>query len=155
GDPITLTTDAGEVLQYVVTQGPTVVSPNDVGVLNYFGDDRLTLTTCNPRFSSTSRLVVVALLREPKGTSDAPVTAPAGYARRSSRPISGGSVGWNLLYLLPVLLMLGLMVLLGFANKRAAHYYGRVGRWLVLVPVWVAVTYLLFGFLTSLLPTTL
>ena len=63
GDSIVLTTDSGETLDYVVTQPPVAVSPNDVAVLNAFGDDRLTLTTCNPKYSATQRLVVVAFLR--------------------------------------------------------------------------------------------
>ena len=37
GDPITLATDSGETLTYVVTKPPVAVSPNDVGVLNAFG----------------------------------------------------------------------------------------------------------------------
>jgi len=155
GDPITLTTDSGETLDYVVTQGPTVVAPTDVGVLDYFGDNRLTLTTCNPPFSSTSRLVVVALLRESAGTTA--VVAPTGSKPEplEHRTIEAGSVQWNFGYLLPVLFVLAFMMLLGFANRRAAGYFGRTGRWLVLVPVWGAALYLLFGFLTNLLPTTL
>ena len=37
----------------------------DVTVLNNFGDDRLTLTTCNPEFSAAQRLIVVAAFLPP------------------------------------------------------------------------------------------
>ncbi len=64
-------------------------------------------------------------------------------------------MGWNMLYLLPVLAILGAMGLLGLANKRTARYFGRRTRWLILAPIWVAAIYLLFTLLTSLLPATL
>jgi len=156
GDSIVLSTDSGESLDYVVTQPPVAVSPNDVAVLNAFGDNRLTLTTCNPKYSATQRLVVLALLREPSGSG--PVAVPSGGqgpSRQASHVIEGGSGEWNLLYLPPVLLVVALLVLLGFANQRASGYFGRRGRWLILVPMWLAGLYVLFGFLTSFLPATL
>ncbi len=153
GDPIFLTSDAGTKLKYTVSRAPVAVAPSDVAVLNYFGDNRLTLTTCNPRFSSSQRLVVVALLRSAIGAP-----ASAGSDRHEAAPArvtGGGTVGWNPLYLLPVLAILGAMALLGLANKRSARYFGRRTRWLILAPIWVAATYLLFNLLTSLLPATL
>ena len=65
GEPIELTTLSGETLTYVVTGDPTVVSPSDTAILGYFGDNRLTLTTCTPPFSASHRLVVVAALKMP------------------------------------------------------------------------------------------
>lgn len=47
GDVIRVTTREGE-FEYKVT-GNEVVAPTRVDVLDDFGDDRLTLTTCNPR----------------------------------------------------------------------------------------------------------
>jgi sortase A len=159
-DQILLTSASGEQLDYVVTQPPRAVPPNDVAVLAGFGDNRLTLTTCNPRFSASQRLVVVALLRETAGSG--PVTAPktststaVGKPGRLRHIPSGGSVEWNLLYLPGVLAVLGVMVLLGLAHKRSAAFLGSWGRWLILVPIWAAATYLLFGLLTSFLPATL
>jgi sortase A len=156
GDPIDLTTDSGEALEYVVTQAPVAVVPSDVKILNSFGDNRLTLTTCNPRYSATQRLVVVALLRTPVAPVVAAQPATAVRARTPRRVVSGGgSVGWNLSYLPAVLAVLLFIVLLGLANRRAAMYYGRFGRWLILVPIWVGATYLLFGLLSSFVPSTL
>jgi LPXTG-site transpeptidase (sortase) family protein len=153
GDPLFLTSDSGMRLEYTVSEPPTVVAPSDVAVLNFFGDNRLTLTTCNPRFSSSQRLVVVALLREAVVTEGAS-SGEAGV-RGVAHVSGGGTVGWNFLYLPPVLAIFGVMVLLGLANKRSVRYFGRWSRWLVLTPIWVGATYLLFELLTSLLPATL
>ena len=64
GDRIFLTTTSGEHLTYVVSGTPQAVSPGDVAVLNYFGDNRITLTTCTPEFSAAQRLIAVGMLQE-------------------------------------------------------------------------------------------
>ncbi|MHB8467056.1 MAG: class E sortase, partial [Acidimicrobiales bacterium] len=62
GDDIFVTTrDASEPYHYVVAS-TTEVSPGDVAVLDATSDNRLTLTTCTPRFTATRRLIVVARL---------------------------------------------------------------------------------------------
>jgi len=156
GDAIDLITDSGMTLDYVVTQAPVAVPPSDVKILNSFGDNRLTLTTCNPRYSASQRLVVVASLRTPVAPAIAASPAKAVQVNGRPRHVStGGSVGWNMSYLPAVLAVLLAIVLLGLVNRRAAAHYGRVGRWLILVPIWVAATYLLFGLLSSFLPATL
>ena len=63
GDLIYITTTQG-LFDYEVTSGPTVVPPTDVAVLDASPTPELTLTTCNPRYSATSRLVVVAVLQK-------------------------------------------------------------------------------------------
>jgi sortase A len=155
GSSIVLTADTGLTLHYVVTQPPTPVPPSDVSVLNYFGDDRLTLTTCNPRFSASQRLIVVAQLRESTGARPEPATRSAISAHRGARRIVSESVGWRLVYLPIVVVLLALMACLGLANKRAARYFGHRGRWLILAPIWIATIYIFFGVLTSFLPATL
>jgi sortase A len=60
GNPIYITTPYGK-FTYLVT-GNEVVSPNDNAVLDSTSSKHiLTLTTCNPRYSETSRLVVTAI----------------------------------------------------------------------------------------------
>jgi sortase A len=73
GDKILISTSAGQFL-YVVDHS-SIVKPTDVAVIGPTGDNRLTLTTCNPRFSATNRLIVVATL------TDLPVTPPSTVAR--------------------------------------------------------------------------
>jgi sortase A len=106
-DEILVTTRQGS-FEYRV-RASAVVAPNEVQVLNAFPDNRLTLTTCNPRFSASQRLVVVSQLVGPAAASSgspspAPSpTAPAPVPR--SRPKAGLSgagaarwpaLGWGL-----------------------------------------------------------
>ncbi|MDP9074382.1 MAG: class E sortase [Actinomycetota bacterium] len=60
GDDIYVTTAAGK-FRYRVDHSLTV-KPSDVSVLKQTGDNRLTLTTCTPKFEATDRLIVVAML---------------------------------------------------------------------------------------------
>jgi len=56
------------------------VSPGDVAVLNPSSDNRLTLTTCTPRFTAVDRLVVVSQLAgpvDPRPVTLAPVAGSA------------------------------------------------------------------------------
>ena len=73
GDPIFVTTAAGR-FRYDVTE-QNIVSPDAVEVLDPTPDDRLTLTTCNPRFSAAERLIIVARLITP-AVNAAPRAAP-------------------------------------------------------------------------------
>src|SRR5580692_7231025 len=61
GDPIMVRTFQG-TFNYAVSQ-TNIVSPTDSAVLDDSSTAELTLTTCNPRYSSSERLVVVALLK--------------------------------------------------------------------------------------------
>lgn len=63
GDLVYLTDTAGTTWVYRVVH-MWVVAPTDVAVLGATRDAALTLTTCNPRFEATSRLVVRALLAQ-------------------------------------------------------------------------------------------
>lgn len=149
GDPIFLTTTWGEQLKYVVSQTPYPVAPSDVSVLGYFGDNRLTLTTCNPEFSAAQRLIVVAKLDEPVTPSSAKPVAPHPY-QLATQPDPGWDWGE-----LPAVAGVGLaLIALGLLNRRLAKVYGRAGRWLILAPVWVAGLYLLFQVLTTFLPAS-
>lgn len=66
GDLIYLTDLSGTTWVYSVER-QWVVSPSDVGVIDPTRGDDLTLTTCNPRFWATTRLVVRAVLVEHLG----------------------------------------------------------------------------------------
>ena len=70
GDAILVTTRQGS-FRYEVTE-KKVVKPSEVSVLDPTTDNRLTLTTCNPRFSARQRLVVISTL---KGTAAPPPAA--------------------------------------------------------------------------------
>lgn len=65
GDEIRIKTVQGDAV-YRVSEQPYVVKPTEVHVLNDFGDNRLTLTACHPKFSARQRIIVNAeLISEP------------------------------------------------------------------------------------------
>jgi sortase A len=148
GDAISLTDTAGRTFVYHVSEPPRVVSPSDVSVLDATPFAQLTLTTCNPRFSATSRLVVVARL-----TSQAPLpVTPTPAQTAANRPQSvaatvgatdtlgsGDSGAWG-----PALLYGGLFVLLWILVRlwiNRTRRWGRFGAFVVgiavcLIPLW-------------------
>jgi sortase A len=86
GDVIEVTARGGQPFRYQVT-GSSVVSPDDVAVLDPTAFPELTLTTCNPRYSATSRLIVTAkLVGQPVAVS----TATANVAPRPAAASLGG-----------------------------------------------------------------
>jgi sortase A len=87
GDPIFVTTTQGR-FQYAVVD-TLVVGPTYVAVLNPTATPMLTLTTCNPRFSASTRMVVQAKLVTPV-VAAAPVTK-----KPVARPtLVGNQGGW-------------------------------------------------------------
>jgi sortase A len=151
GDPIYLTTLTGQRLTYIVSAAPVAVTPTDVTVLNNFGDDRLTLTTCNPEYSAAQRLVVVAAYEPPAAAKPLPIVKGTGTPYSlSPQPTSG----WDMRLLPVVALEFAAVFILGLAYRRLSKAYGRDGRWLILVPIWLGILYVLFESLTGLLPAS-
>jgi sortase A len=155
GDVIILTTDTGVQLKYIESQAPVPVAPSDVAVLNSFGDNRLTLTTCNPKYSAAQRLVAVALLQTPVANPAPDAAQGKTVHRKVDAALAASSAGWHLSSLPEVLLCLLLMAVLGVANNRGTLFLGRNLRWLILGPLWGGVIYLLFESLTNLLPAAI
>lgn len=60
GDEIIVTTLQGE-FRYRVAD-ISIVKPSDVSVLDDKGDDRLTLTACEPKYGATERIIVAATM---------------------------------------------------------------------------------------------
>lgn len=151
GDTIFVTTRQGQ-FQYQV-RDLHVVTPNDVSVLDKSSDNRLTLTTCNPRFSATERLVLVAALvgnatapPAPAATAPGPSTLP-GDTTAARAGLSGQSkartpaVLWGLL---AAAVWLGAW-LLGRAWRRWPAY-------LLGTPVFLVVLFVFFENFSRLLP---
>jgi sortase A len=151
GDPIYLTDLSGQRLTYIVAVTPFAVSPYNVSVLNYFGDSRLTLTTCNPEYSARQRLIVVAGFQSASLVKSAHgrVAVDAGHPYKVT---ISGEAGWNTSLLPAMFLVAGLLVALGLTNRRWARMLGTESRWLILVPIWVAGLFLLFQVMTNFLP---
>ena len=149
GDPIYLTTLSGQQLTYVVSAVPVPVSPRDVTVLNNFGDNRVTLTTCNPEYSAVQRLIVVAAYLPPGAAHPTPMVKGSGkpYALAPA-----ALSGWNTRLLPLVAVELGALIGLGLAFGKLSRAYGRGARWLILVPIWLALLLALFETLVNFLP---
>jgi sortase A len=149
GDQILLTDLNARTWVYVVSRPPVVVSPDDVSVLDPTSFPQLTLTTCNPRFSATSRLVVFARLKGQAGLVKSPPVAATGLPKvlpgdqpAAALPANlgnGRSGAWvpSLLY--------GLLVAVLWAGTRLAinrtRRWYRVGAYVVgigvcLIPLW-------------------
>jgi sortase A len=145
GDPIYLTDVQGRKWVYKVSEAPQVISPSDVAVLNPTPFAQLTLTTCNPRFSASSRLVVFARL---VGQSLPP--APPAPPTAKPKPVatqlqgadnlgSGNPDAWTptILY---GLLAIGLWVLARIAMARTRRWYRAgtivLGIGISLIPLW-------------------
>jgi sortase A len=97
GDPVTVQTSQGTFTYDVVTSH--IVPPSNTAVLDASTGPELTLTTCNPRYSAATRLVVVATLASSVLTTPAtvPTTAPP-TSSSSTTPATipkslGGGVG--------------------------------------------------------------
>ena len=157
GDPVVVTTVQGVFVYDAVKS--EVVSPNDNSVLNNTSGHMLTLTTCNPRFSASSRLVVVAQLAHSKlfrGVAAAKPTAnthPPQTAQPTSGALGGASDGQVLTAVLwgIVVCGVGALVLL-------MAYFFRRQRWVIWGAGTVGVVVLLyffFGAVTPLLPASL
>ena len=69
GDSIKLTTLRG-AFDYTVIE-KKIVKPTDLSVVQDFQDERLTLTTCEPRYGSKLRMIVVAKPNSPSGEQKA------------------------------------------------------------------------------------
>jgi LPXTG-site transpeptidase (sortase) family protein len=148
GDPIYLTTLSGQKMTYIVSATPVPVSPSDVTVLNNFGDNRITLTTCNPEYSAAQRLIVVAAYKPPGASQPEAIVKGGGSPYR----LAAVSMGWNWPLLPLVFVECGALVLLGLGFRRLTDYFGRGLRWLILVPIWLALVLALFEALTEFLP---
>ena len=87
GDEIRVTTRDGD-FRYVVDR-ISIVSPDQVEVLDQTDEARLTLTTCHPKYSARQRLVVSGVLSgEPltAPTTAPPTTAPPTTASPTTTP---------------------------------------------------------------------
>ncbi len=158
GDRIDLLTAQGWFV-YQVT-GSQAVSPTDVAVVAPTTDPVLTLTTCNPRYSASQRLVVsAALVADVLTTTTA---APAPPARSSTTSSDRGSAPaavpaavqrhwWQaILWGIVVAAMItGIWAVAGRTRGRR-----RMAVLVVGLVAWLAVVFVFFGALAPLLPAS-
>jgi len=155
GDEIQVTTVQGSFTYEVREQ--LIVSPDQVEVLDDFGDDRLTLTACHPKYSARQRIVVVAALVDdpapasPTSTADSTDDSLADDESASSETIDAG-LGGERAGAWPAV-MLGVACALIWV---AAWLLGKLWRkwpaYLVGLPIFLIVLFFFFENFSRLLP---
>ena len=154
GDPIVVTTLQG-VFVYDTTKS-FVVSPSDTSVVADVLGNQLTLTTCNPRFSATTRLIVQATLAHSQLFQNSGLPATKPKTKTHDDPVSQSLAGDSDVGLTSTILW-GLLTAVVVTGIFFAAYRFRRQRWLIygvgalgtLVLLWF-----FFGAISPLLPAS-
>jgi sortase A len=136
GDPILITTLQGVFIYRMIQQ--QVVLPTDVAVVDPTPEPEITLTTCNPRYSASQRLVVHAVLVASALAHPDPSVVAATVARHRSPVESAPSKNWlaaSLWGVAVAALITGVWVAARRTRRgtRASVIVGGVLGWLVVV----------------------
>jgi sortase A len=147
GDPITVDTLQGIFLYRVTTS--QVVSPSDVSVVDQTLTPTLTLTTCNPRYSASQRLVVHAALVASVLTHAK--VAPVAPIHRHAAPNTpahnwAAAIVWGI-----VVAALTTILWLGYRHTRRGRRAALVGFGLL---GWLVVVFFFFEATAPLLPAS-
>lgn len=151
GDKIEVTTGAGD-FTYEVT-GSQIVKPSQNEVLLPTEDSRLTLTTCNPKYSAAQRLIVTARLLDPPSPNVVSPPADAVDARSPDAPalanetVSGADVPRA-----PAIVWGGLAAAVWITTAVLARRWGRLAAYAMGVPVFLVVLFVFFENVARLLP---
>jgi sortase A len=157
GDQILVTTTQG-AFEYQVRQ-QLIVAPDQVEVLDDFGDDRLTLTACHPKYSARQRIVVVAALRGPAAAaSDTPSSGTgtgtsddSGTAAGGGRTIDAG-LGGERASAWPAVLLGVACALIWVAAWLLGTLWRKWPAYLVCLPVFLVMLFFFFENFSRLLP---
>jgi len=150
GDPIVLTTLQGTFV-YVTTKS-WVVSPSDTSVIQNQFANLITLTTCNPRFSASTRLVVQGKLAHSQLYAHTVHTNNTLHADPVSNDLAGdNNVQWADTFFWGFLILALVAAALYLANRF------RTQRW----PIWIGgvlaglvLLWFFFGAVSPLLPAS-
>ena len=115
GDKIVVTT-----LQGTFTYGVSdtqIVNPDQVEVLNDFGDNRVTLTACHPKYDLSQRIIVTGTLEGQPAPTPAPTPESVAARQKISLNLSGSS-GPTLPVFLYGLLCAAIWIAAWFVGKR-------------------------------------
>ena len=150
GDPIVVTTLQG-IFVYDATKS-WVVSPSDTSVIQNTFANVLTLTTCNPRFSASTRLVVQAKLAHSQLFPNQGLPADTSHTDPKSGDLAGNSdVGLTQTF------FWGFLVLVVLGSSLYASWRFRAQRWMIYGVGTLGILVLLwyfFGAISPLLPAS-
>jgi sortase A len=154
GDPIVITTLQG-IFVYDATKS-WVVSPTDTTVIRNVDANLITLTTCNPRFSASSRLVVQGKLAHSQLYPNSLPHATPPHTALHADPVSNDLAGDNNVQLADTLFWGFLILVVGGTVLYLAHRF-RPQRW----PIWITgvlgilvFLWFFFGAISPLLPAS-
>ena len=147
GDQILIRTVQGFFTYHVYQQ--LIVDPGDVGVLapDPGRPATITLTTCNPKYSASQRLVVKAELSNPKRALPPPRGLPSPSKLKLDASLSGDSGS-----LVPTLLTGLIVALIGGLWWLAYHRHPRFPTWIVGVVPFLIALFFFYTYLERLLP---
>lgn len=185
GDDIFITTLQGE-FHYRVTGhvdqdgnevGHFIVTPDQVEILDDFGDNRLTLTACHPKYSARLRIVVTAELvvppAPPTPTTTVPTTAndadeladassddmgsdelamDEGNAIGIDSELLDESLGWNFAERTPTILWALAAAAIALAAIAAAKAWRKVASYVIATPIFIFAIFTCFTHLDRMLP---
>jgi sortase A len=147
GDDIFVSTRQGK-FQYKVDHSMNV-DPHDVAVLDATPDNRLTLTTCTPRFSAAQRLIVVSNLvgpafdaPPPPPTKTVKVLAKAGLSGKQAA--KAPAIQWGLL-----------AAVIFFGTWYFARRWRRWPAYIIGTPIFLFVLFFFFENVARLLPANI
>ena len=150
GDPIVVATLQG-IFVYDTTK-TWVVSPDDTAVLKNASDNLITLTTCNPRFSATTRLIVQGKLAHSQLFPNTGLPTGRLVADPKSGDLAGNSnVGLTRTFFWGALVLVVLVLALygAWRFRRQRWMIWGVGTAGILVLLWF-----FFGAISPLLPAS-
>ena len=156
GDEILVTTVQGSFRYEVREQ--LIVEPDQVEVLDDFGDDRLTLTACHPKYSARQRIVVVASLVVP--AAPAPETPPAtttppeddGTDEQAASETLDAGLGGERASAWPAVLLAVACALIWVAAWLLGQLWRPWPAYLVCLPLFLVVLFFFFEEFSRLLP---
>jgi sortase A len=149
GDQIFVATRTGKFRYQVDTS--IVVKPTEVTVLNPTTDNRLTLTTCNPKYSARQRLIVVShLIGEPPPPPTPPPDQPVQPTRPPRAPdagLSGETTARG-----PALLWGAIVAAVALMIWLLGRMWRRWPVYLLGAPVFLVLLFIFFENISRLLP---
>lgn len=159
GDPIYVQTAQG-TFTYAVTDSFAVL-PTNVSVLDPTPQPTLTLTTCNPRYSASQRLIVKASLvssQAPPGAAPAPAPAtPQGSSPRRAAlageaALAGGGSGLTLAIVWGAITAMLIGAWFVVRRSRSLRPRLRLGALVIGAPLVLGSLFLFFSHVSSALP---
>jgi sortase A len=152
GDEILATTVQGSFRYEVREQ--LIVAPDQVEVLEDFGDARLTLTACHPKYSARQRIVVVAALQGPAAAASPTPPGPVDTgddARESAASLDAG-LGGERASAWPAVLLAVACALIWIIAWLVGTIWRKWPAYLVCLPFFLVVLFFFFEDFSRLLP---